>query len=124
YKHWRFLEPGQVMVRTNRLVRPSEGLAGGHSGELSTNILSSQGVEKTLPRQSHIHLEVNAGDRIYHRISGSGGFGKPAERDPRLVLTDVQEGKVSIEQAYNRYKVVIDAKKKQIDDSATARLRA
>src|SRR5947209_20435999 len=84
YKQWRFLEPGKVMVRTNRLVRPSDGLSGGHPGELSTNILSSQRTENTLPRQSHIHLEVNAGDRIYHRISGSGRFGHPAERDPKL----------------------------------------
>jgi N-methylhydantoinase B len=90
---------------------------------LSTNILTSQGVEKVLPRQSHIHLEVHPGDRIYHRISGSGGFGEPAKRDPRLVLADVIEGKVSIEQAYNRYRVVIDPEKPQLDEPATARLR-
>jgi N-methylhydantoinase B len=123
YKQWRFLEPGKVMVRTNRLVRPSDGLAGGYSGELSTNILTSQGAVKVLPRQSHIHLDVNAGDRIYHRISGSGGFGEPAERDPKLVLADVQEGKVSIEQAYNRYRVVIDREKMLVDQPATERLR-
>jgi N-methylhydantoinase B len=123
YKQWRFLQPGKVMVRTNRLVRPSDGLAGGYSGELSTNILISRGAEKVLPRQSHIHLEVNAGDRIYHRISGSGGFGEPAERDPGLVLADVQEGKVSIEQAHNRYRVVIDREKMRVDQSATDRLR-
>jgi N-methylhydantoinase B len=112
------------MVRTNRLVRPSDGLAGGYSGELSTNILTSQGAEKTLPRQSHIHLDVNTGDRIYHRISGSGGFGEPAERDPRLVLADIQEGKVSIEQAYNRYRVVIDPREMTVDEPATERLRS
>jgi N-methylhydantoinase B len=123
YKQWRFLEPGKVMVRTNRLMRPSDGLAGGYSGELSTNILTSQGAEKVLPRQSHIHLEVNAGDRIYHRISGSGGFGEPAERDPALVLADVREGKVSIEQASNRYRVVVDSEKLLVDQSATQRLR-
>lgn len=124
YKQWRFLEPGKVMVRTNRLVRRSDGLAGGQPGELSTNILSSQGDRKILPRQSHIHLEVNAGDWIYHRISGSGGFGEPTERDPRLVLTDVREGKVSIEQAYTRYRVVIDSEKMHIDQTATERLRS
>lgn len=124
YKQWRFLEPGKVMVRTNRLVRRSDGLAGGDSGELSTNILSSQGDQRTLPRQSHIHLEVNAGDFIYHRISGSGGFGEPAERDPRLVLIDVREGKVSIEQACKRYRVVIDPNAMLVDGPATERLRS
>ncbi|MBV8454580.1 MAG: hydantoinase B/oxoprolinase family protein, partial [Deltaproteobacteria bacterium] len=124
YKQWRFLEPGKVMVRTNRLVRPSDGLNGGDAGELSTNILMSQAAEKVLPRQSHIHLDVNAGDRIYHRISGSGGFGKPAQRDPKLVLADVLEGKVSIEQAYNRYRVIIDRESMLVNQSATERLRS
>jgi N-methylhydantoinase B len=124
YKQWRFLESGQVMVRTNRLLRPSAGLAGGDSGELSTNILTSGGLAKVLPRQSHIHLEVNAGDHIYHRISGSGGFGEPAQRDPMLVLADVQDGKVSIEQARSRYRVVIDPEKMMVDDFATEKLRA
>jgi N-methylhydantoinase B len=123
YKQWRFLEPGKVMVRTNRLVRPSDGLAGGQAGELSTNILTSQGAEKTLPRHSHIHLEVNAGDLIYHRISGSGGYGAAKERDAGLVLSDVQAGKVSIQQAYNRYRVVIDQEQMIVDEVATEKLR-
>jgi N-methylhydantoinase B len=123
YKQWRFLEPGKVMVRTNRLVRPSDGLSGGLPGELSTNVLISQDAEEILPRQSHIHLEVNPGDRIYHRISGSGGFGDPSERDPRLVLADVREGKISIERAFEQYRVVIDRDKMIVDESATERLR-
>lgn len=122
YKQWRFLQPGTVMVRTNRLVRRSDGLAGGHPGELSANIMTSAGNERPLPRQSHIHLAVKAGDRIYHRVSGSGGFGQPSLRDPQSVLTDVREGKVSIEQARNRYRVVIDSAEK-VDQAATSSLR-
>ncbi len=123
YKQWRFLQPGKVMVRTNRLTRRSDGLAGGHPGELSANILTSAGSQHSLPRQSHIHLEVNAGDRIYHRVSGSGGFGEPSRRDPQLVLMDVREGKVSIDQARSRYHVVINAERMTLDEAATARLR-
>jgi len=40
------------------------------------------------------------------------------------VLADVEEGKVSIEQAYSRYRVVIDRKRMKIDQSATAMLRS
>lgn len=123
YKQWRFLQPGKVMVRTNRLTRRSDGLAGGHPGELSANILTSAGSQHSLPCQSHIHLEVNAGDRIYHRVSGSGGFGEPSRRDPQLVLMDVREGKVSIDQARSRYHVVINAERMTLDEAATARLR-
>lgn len=123
YKQWRFLQPGKVMVRTNRLVRPSDGLAGGRAGELSANILTTNGNSRPLPRQSHIHLEVNPGDRIYHRVSGSGGFGAPSERDPEMVLADVLEGKISIERAGNRYKVAIDPQRMRLDPTRTAILR-
>jgi N-methylhydantoinase B len=123
YKQWRFLQPGRVMVRTNRLVRRSDGLAGGHSGELSSNILTSAGDQRPLPRQSHIHLDVNAGDHLYHRVSGSGGFGDPSQRDPQLVLLDVREGKVSIDQARSRYRVVIEGDQMTLNQAATTRLR-
>jgi len=104
-------------------VRRSDGLGGGHAGELSANILTSAGQERKLPRQSHIHLDVNAGDRIYHRVSGSGGFGEPSQRDPESVLHDVREGKVSVDQARNRYQVVIDPEHLVLDARATANLR-
>jgi N-methylhydantoinase B len=124
YKQWRFLQPGKVMIRTNRLTRPSAGLAGGHPGELSANILIAGTGETPLPRQSHIHMEVTPGDRIYHQVSGSGGFGEPAQRDPEAVMGDVREGKVSREQAGRRYKVAIAAGSLTLDRSGTAALRA
>ena len=124
YKQWRFLERGEVMVRTNRLERPSEGLGGGMPGELSANVLIAGGDQKQLPRQSHLHLEVKPGDTIYHRVSGSGGFGDPSQRSPEQVLADVREGKVSIEQARRRYKVAIDATTMTINADQTSALRA
>ena len=124
YRQWRFLEAGDVMVRTNRLVRPCEGLEGGDKGELSANILRSMEVETPLPLQSHVHVHVKPGDVIYHRISGSGGFGDPHERDPESVLADVKEGKVSTEQAILRYKVAIDPDRLTIDHKRTGELRA
>jgi N-methylhydantoinase B/oxoprolinase/acetone carboxylase alpha subunit len=123
YKQWRFLRAGKVMVRTNRLTRPSAGLAGGHPGELSANLLITQSGETALPRQSHIHLEVNPGDRIYHRISGSGGFGSPANRNPELVLRDVCEGKLSIDRARRCYHVEINSKVMMVDQPGTGNLR-
>jgi N-methylhydantoinase B len=124
YKQWRFLQPGKVMIRTNRLTRPSAGLAGGQSGELSVNLLGSGSNETSLPRHSHIHLDVKPGDRIYHRVSGSGGFGDPAQRAPEAVAGDVREGKVSRDKAAHRYKVVIDPISGTVDATGTAELRA
>jgi N-methylhydantoinase B len=124
YKQWRFLQPGKVMIRTNRLSRPSAGLAGGHPGELSVNVLTAGRGETVLPRQSHIHLEVSPGDHIYHRVSGSGGFGQPERRDPAAVMADVREGKVSPERATDRYKVAIEPGTRTVDVERTAALRA
>jgi len=114
----------QQYVRTNRLVRPCEGLEGGAQGELSANILRSMEVETPLPLQSHVHVHVKPGDVIYHRISGSGGFCNQHERDPESVLSDVKEGKVSTEQAILRYKVAIDPDRLTIDHKRTGELRA
>ena len=40
--------------------------------------------------------------------AGGGGFGPPAERDPRRVLADVRSGLVSVEAAARRYGVAVD----------------
>jgi N-methylhydantoinase B len=58
YKQWRFLQPGKVMVRTNRLLRASDGMNGGAPGSLSTNILNPEEDNLQLPRKAHMHLDV------------------------------------------------------------------
>jgi N-methylhydantoinase B len=95
YKQWRFLAPGKVMLRTNRPIRPSDGLAGGQPGALSKNLLNPETQGGELSRQTHIHLDVKPGDRIFHVISGSGGHGDPWEREPDKVLADMKAEKVT-----------------------------
>ena len=97
------------MVRTNRLIRASGGLAGGAPGALSKNILNPETEHRELPRTAHMHMDVKPGDRIHHIVSGSGGHGNPLERDPAQVLADVQDEKLSVAQARDQYGVVIDA---------------
>jgi N-methylhydantoinase B len=123
YKQWRFLQPGTVMVRTNRLLRPSEGMAGGRAGALSTNILNPEDEHLGLPRKAHMHLDVKAGDRIYHVVSGSGGHGDPWEREPEKVLADVKDEKLTAAAAREQYGVVIDPQTLAIDWERTAALR-
>jgi N-methylhydantoinase B len=123
YRQWRFLQPGKVMVRTNRLSRASEGLAGGQPGALSKNILNPVTDNVQLPRQTHFHLEVKPGDRLYHVVSGSGGHGDPWEREPEKVLADVKDEKVTIVGAREQYGVVIDPVTLTVDKEKTAGLR-
>lgn len=123
YKQWRFLQPGKVMVRTNRLLRASDGLAGGKPGALSTNILNPEDENLELPRKAHMHLEVKPGDRIYHVVSGSGGHGDPWEREPEKVLTDVKDEKLSVTAAREQYGVVIHPRLLEIDWEQTTAVR-
>ena len=123
YRHWRFLQPGKIMVRTNRLSRPSEGLDGGQAGGLSQNIWNPDTEHKQLQRQTHIHLEVTPGDRLHHVVSGSGGHGDPWTREPEMVLADVKDDKVTIAGAREQYGVVIDANPLSIAWDKTTELR-
>ncbi len=123
-KQWRFLEPGQVMLRTNRTQRPSEGLTGGQPEGLSQNrLFQAQEQESVaLAPQTHLHLKVSPGDRIHHVVSGSGGYGDPLERDPDEVLADVKADKVTVHAARVQYGVVIDPQG-GVDAAATTALR-
>lgn len=62
--------------------------------------------------------------------NGGGGFGRPLERDPQRVLTDVRDGYVTIQGAARDYGVVVlgdpdrDPEGLEIDGSATERLRS
>src|SRR5260370_18868109 len=89
-------------------MRGSEGLAGGMRGGDAANVLWSKEKETLLTPQAHVHLHVSPGDRIMHKVHGSGGYGDPFERDAELVLQDVIEGKISVERSHDIYGVTID----------------
>ena len=123
YRQWRFLAPGKVMVRSNRLAKPSAGLAGGGAGGLARNVLTSGGIETVLPPMSHQSIQVQAGDRLRHVVGGCGGHGDAFERDPQRVLEDVIAEKISVSRAQTEYGVVVDIEHKNIDLERTAGLR-
>jgi N-methylhydantoinase B/oxoprolinase/acetone carboxylase alpha subunit len=122
YRQWRFRKPAEILLRTIQ-VRGSEGLAGGLAGGDSMNLVKTNGKELLLPLQAHVHLSVAAGDRIYHQVHGSGGYGNPRERDPDLVLHDLREGKISLQHARECYAVVVDPETLVVDTAATDELR-
>ena len=123
YRKWRFLERGHIMVRTNKPSRAAKGLAGGKSGTVSANVFNPDAERRDLPRQSHLHLEVQPGDRLFHATPGSGGYGDPYERAPEQVLADVLEDKISLPAARDAYGVVIDGKSMTVNMAATRELR-
>ena len=60
------------------------------------------GEEEVLPQQMPPH-PIRAGDVVYVRGMGGGGYGDPRERDPEKVREDVADGLVSEEAARRVY---------------------
>lgn len=73
--------------------------------------------------------KLNAGDVVEIRSGGGGGYGDPLEREPSLVLRDVQERTLSPQKAQAEFGVVIEVEDEvlgayRVDESATNALRA
>jgi N-methylhydantoinase B len=97
---------------------------GGQPGALSLNVMiGADGSETVLKPQTYMHLTVKPGDKIYHRVSASGGYGDPLARDPAKIASDIREGKLSVVRARDIYKVVVDPATFLVDAAATATLR-
>ena len=96
------------------------GVLGGQVGMRSTKrLVRSDGSEEWLPSKCD-GIKVNVGDLLYFNTWGGGGWGDPLERDPELVLADVNRVLATVEGALD-YGVVI--KDGAVDEQATTALR-
>jgi N-methylhydantoinase B len=102
---------------------PAFGIEGGLAGGIAAYVVEQPGHEPTALNSKHPMTELAEGARLTVQVAGGGGFGHPFDRDPDLVLRDVQDGVVSVDAAVRDYGVVvIDGM--TVDREATARLRA
>ena len=97
------------------------GLFGGLAGQRATYILNPDGDATELP--SKVTVDLKPGDVISYRTCGGGGYGPVEERDPALVLRDARQGKISLSQARDTYRVVIDSDSWTINESETVKLK-
>jgi dienelactone hydrolase len=67
---------------------------------------------------------LQPGQEVTLRLPGGGGHGLAFERDPRLVLEDVRQGRVSESSARDDYGVAIDMAAGIVLEEETERLRA
>ena len=122
-RQYRFLErEGTLHIRSDRTRFPAYGLAGGRPGRLCQTILNPGPGERLLPAKTL--LTIRRGEVFRHELAGAGGWGDPLDRDPRAVLADVRNEKLSAERARDDYGVVLTADGASVDADATARLRA
>ena len=121
-RDYRFeADEGTFQLRTDRRRFTPYGLAGGHDGTPSMNILDPDGAAEELPTKCR--LIVHKGDAMRHQVAGAGGWGDPLRRDPARVLHDVREEKLTAGYAEREYGVVIDEVAGAVDEAATAELR-
>jgi len=98
-----------LQLRADRVKFQPYGLSGGHPGHATRNLFVSAGANETTAKilPSKVSFMVKAGDLLIHEQAGGGGFGHPSERQLELVAQDVSEEKVTVEEAYASYGVVI-----------------
>ncbi len=122
-REWRLLDGrAHLAIRSDRRDHLPYGLSGGRPGTGSINVLSREsGEEETLITM--VSTSMEAGERLYHRQAGGGGWGDPLERDPDLVAQDVRNDKVSLASARGDYGVVLDPETFAVYHDATTRAR-
>lgn len=121
-REWRLLYgEAHLAIRSDRREHRPYGLYGGKEGEGSINILHHADSKETLATM--ISTSMRAGETIYHRLAGGGGFGDPFTRAPELVARDVHNGKISMNAARDEYGVVLDIQTLAIDANMTNELR-
>lgn len=121
-REWRLLHgQAHLAIRSDRREHTPYGLFGGKSGRGTINILKHADGDEILPTM--ISTSMQAGEQIYHRLAGGGGFGDPFTRSAQLVARDCKNGKISVDAARREYGVIVNEKTFEVDEAATAKVR-
>ena len=90
-REYEMLQPGMVIFRGDRAVRPPLGVCGGKPGRPSSFVLNpGKPNERKMPITTRIDLEK--GDTMRIEAAGGGGYGDPVRRNPEIRKTDEREG--------------------------------
>ena len=121
-RQYRYMEDDTIVqVRSDRRDHTPYGLYGGHPSGPCKITFKRDGEEQAMPTK--FLVTAKRGEIMRLETPGGGGWGDPLERDPEMVLADVIAEKVMPQRARQTYGVVLDVEKRQVDWSATERLR-
>tara|TARA_B100001964_G_scaffold124400_1_gene137807 strand:- start:103 stop:684 length:582 start_codon:yes stop_codon:yes gene_type:complete len=130
----RFKGHAELSIETSRTIEGSPGIEGGHRSPVQTLFkVSPNGDREVIGGWKSYNEWVNpllaayrfdGGEAFRIETTGGGGLGNPLVREPEKVLEDVLDDYVSIEAARERYGVVIDPSRLEIDRAATEDLRS
>jgi N-methylhydantoinase B len=123
-KDYRILNSSaEFTTDVNRSTVLPWGVDGGQRGTANYLLVIRDG--KQLMRIRKVSsFKLMKGDVVSIRTGAGGGWGKPTEREPGLVLLDVRNGLISPDDAERVYGVVLDTARWKVDSDSTARLRS
>lgn len=122
-KDYRILaDEGTFVTSINRIVYPPAGVNGGEDGSCNHMVIIRDGKE-IWDGGRIFNFPLRKGDIVSIRSGGGGGWGKPLDRDPQLVLEDYKNGLISVETAKEKYGVIINSADLTVDLEATQKLR-
>lgn len=127
-KSYRLWGDGVLTVHGDREIVTPFGLSGGTNGGPNQLILNAGTPDERVLGLRATEVPVKPGDVVVFNSNGGGGFGNPADRDPRLVCDDVANGFISLGKARDVYGVAIrvidpDTVQYEVDEQETATLR-
>jgi len=125
--HWEGINEGGPAIL---LTGDSDGdvtrgysIEGGRTPDFFNSLTIIRGNE-TLRVRAHRQANLMDKDLVIQKTAGGCGVGDPFARDPAAVLHDVLNQYVSVEAAERDYGVVIDAKRRSVDQARTDAVRA
>jgi N-methylhydantoinase B len=96
------------MTRSDRVVNPPWGLAGGKHAKGNRIAIRRKNDELTVFPNGKVDTRLAKGDAYVMSSGGGGGFGSPHERPLEALKRDVRQGYVSLESAWKDYGVRLD----------------
>jgi N-methylhydantoinase B len=102
------LAPINYMTRSDRVVNPPWGLAGGEHAKGNRIAIRRKNKESAVFPNGKVDTRLAKGDAYIMSSGGGGGFGPPHERPIEALKRDVRQGYVSLESAWKDYGVRFD----------------
>jgi N-methylhydantoinase B len=121
-REYAFKTDCTLTARTSNHRHAAWGVFGGKSPKLAeTRIRLPDGTAAEMDILET--RQVEKGSAFALSLSGGGGYGDPREREPELVLRDVENGYVSRQAAEDVYGVVLTPDGAAVDAAATRKRR-
>lgn len=111
------------MVMDHGRVGPNGAFGGSTGGMNQVEIERGGQIYRPPHRSKDQGIELHAGDRVRVSTPGGGGYGDPFTRPTEKVVRDVERGYYTVEQARERFGVVIEPGTLSVNIAETGRLR-